>query len=113
MNINERATALDAMYAEIPAVECKGLCIESCGPFPAFAAEHQRLLSSFGKAPSVDQWTCPLLVKGRCRAHAIRPALCRLWGVVDGMPCKWGCVPSERFSNAQAGEVMLRIATVV
>ena len=112
MTIAERAAALDALYAEIPEVECKGFCADSCGPFPPYPAELQRLLYEVGSAPSVEHWTCPLLVNGRCRAHAIRPLLCRLWGVVDGMPCEWGCKPARRYTNAEAHALAARVEAV-
>ena len=49
---------------------------------------------------------CNLLHLGRCTAHANRPAVCRLWGVVDSMPCLWGCVP-ERMLTHEEGQAIL------
>lgn len=80
MTLAERAAVLDAIYAELPTIECQGHCQESCGPFPPFPAEQDRLLYQYGRSPGIEHWTCPLLVAGRCRAYEIRPLLCRLWG---------------------------------
>jgi hypothetical protein len=82
---------------------CKGLCAESCGPIEASQAE-RRLLTSHGvRLPSIEDalmdmlaggdGNCPALKDGRCTVYDVRPTICRLWGVVEGMPCPWGCKP--------------------
>jgi hypothetical protein len=52
---------------------------------------------------------CPLLRQGRCTVYAVRPLICRLWGVVESMPCPWGCRP-ERFLTVEEGEALMRQA---
>jgi Fe-S-cluster containining protein len=34
-----------------------------------------------------------LTAVGRCAVYGIRPMVCRLWGLVEGMPCPHGCRP--------------------
>jgi hypothetical protein len=42
-----------------------------------------------------DVPSCPALTMlGTCGAYALRPAVCRLWGVVEAMPCPFGCRPA-------------------
>ena len=95
-----RATdALDRLYSRLPRLDCQGMCQQSCGPINMGQAERARLTRRLGYVP---RWpgvvaaltmavlgadkalTCPLLDKGtgRCTVYAIRPMLCRLWGLV-------------------------------
>src|SRR2546429_6087610 len=34
-----------------------------------------------------------MLRNGRCTVYEVRPMICRLWGMVEGMQCPHGCVP--------------------
>ncbi len=103
----------------VPAMRCKGLCQDACGPIDASRAERE-LLSERGvdlpdAATALQAWlasggkyTCPALVKGRCTAYDVRPTICRLWGAVEGMPCPHGCVPARgRLSDAQARAILV------
>lgn len=40
--------------------------------------------------------TCGYLdqVHRRCTVYAVRPMICRLWGVTTDMACPWGCQPT-------------------
>lgn len=109
------AQRLDALYAQIPDVECKGLCVESCTAFPVTSAERQRIWQATGKRiglranpytpearTEAAHTVCPLLADGRCTAHAIRPMLCRLSGVAATMPCEHGCQPTRVLPDADA-----------
>lgn len=112
MNLAERAELLDAIYAELPSLDCQGRCSSSCGPVPAFPVEQMRILLAHGSTPSITAWRCPLLVKERCRAHVIRPMLCRLWGVVETMRCPWGCEPSRWLTAEQGYEFLERVENI-
>jgi len=91
---------LDALYARLPAMECQGLCADSCHTHvDASDAERTRLLRRHGldlDAPTPDG-ACPALSRsfglGRCSVHADRPMICRLWGAAAAMPCPHGCTP--------------------
>ena len=93
---------LDALYASLPALECKGLCEDSCHTHvDASQAERARLHRRHGldlDAPTSDG-TCPALSRsfgpGRCTVHADRPMVCRLWGTAASMPCPHGCTPTS------------------
>lgn len=76
---------LHQIYAKVPKIACKGLCVDSCGPIQMYKIEYKRL----GEPPAA--MTCTLLKDGRCTRYEDRPLICRLWGVVPEMPCPWGC----------------------
>jgi len=84
---------LDRAYALVPSANCKGLCQESCGPIVPSFAEAARIKERHGKVVDFDRKTlrCTLLVNGKCSVYADRPLLCRLFGVVEKMPCTFGC----------------------
>ena len=107
---------LDELYDSLPGIACKGLCARSCGPVIAEVAEARRCgadyaLMALGErevaAFSFDRkLRCNLLKNGRCTSYEARPAVCRLWGVVESMPCPWGCVP-DRYLTDEEGRAFL------
>lgn len=108
-----RAAALDKLYATLPAINCQGLCWDSCGRLPLLKVEQTRIaettgitipVATSGRAPMV----CPALTMFRqCAAYTIRPLICRLWGLVDNMPCTYGCAPDGgRLSVAEGYELL-------
>lgn len=109
---------LRAVWDAIPDTGCKGLCIESCGPIGA-SEEELDLLADRGVViedplgallavlDGNEPATCPALVDGRCSVYDVRPTVCRLWGVVDEMPCPHGCVPRGGRLMAGEGQVLL------
>lgn len=91
---------LDAVYAQVPDVGCKGLCVTACGSMGQTAAEQKRIADRGRLLPLVGHWPdghCPALANDRCSVYEVRPTVCRLWGAVDapGMRCPHGCVPAE------------------
>lgn len=88
----------DALYAELPQIECRGLCWDSCGPIPATAPELRRIRRAGYDItqPNHTPGVCPALTLfNRCAVREIRPLICRLWDVSEGMPCTFGCRPSD------------------
>lgn len=105
----ERMRTLDALYAELPRLVCKGLCAASCGPVPMGRLEWRRVCLSVREVrQGADDLVCPLLRSGRCEAHKVRPMLCRLWGMVESMPCLWGCEPERMLSDDEGYEFLAR-----
>jgi len=101
---------LDEVYATLPAIECKGLCQESCGPIGMTPAEWQRLKEASGVEPSCDaSLACSLLKDGKCSAYEARPAICRLWGVEESMPCEFGCKPTRYLNRAEGYRFLDRV----
>lgn len=118
---------LEALYAELPTIECAGRCTESCGPIAMTQLEWERMRAAqpLRRKPSLmallsantykgtrDALTCPMLQNGRCTVYEVRPAVCRLWGLVEGMPCIYGCKPSRLMSDAEGFEFLKRVEAV-
>lgn len=97
--------ALDALYATLPALVCQRQCQESCGVIVMTRVEWVRIQRQLGYRPKGrPTLTCPMLKQGRCVVQAIKPMICRLWGLVDNsrMRCPWGCVPERWLSDEEA-----------
>lgn len=101
---------LDALYKEIPEIECKGLCHTTCGVVPLTLAENNRIKDVNGidmyehqkkllesNLDKPETLTCPMLKDQKCTVHSIRPMLCRLYGNVQKMKCLYGCTPKKTF----------------
>lgn len=107
--------ALDALYAELPAIECAGLCWDSCGPIDMSAAERTRIArvsnmdiprgNFLRDGPSL----CPALtIFKRCSVYEIRPLICRIWGLTKMLPCSYGCRPDRWLTEPEAYELIAR-----
>ena len=103
---------LDDIYESIPvSIECKGHCQGSCGPIAMTPDEFRRISEASETIPTVDEHaTCSLLVGGRCSVYDVRPIICRLWGMVRGMECPWGCKPTPRYLTREEGFAFIRKA---
>jgi hypothetical protein len=128
LSAKERAAcaALDALYARLPVVACRGECGVACGPIPLTDLEARRLQAATHRKPRTIALTvvnaagvaspreqCVYLTEaGRCAAYAARPLICRAWGVVQALSCIRGCVPAAWLSPidfvaiAQAVEIL-------
>jgi hypothetical protein len=100
-----REAKLDAMYAELPALECKGLCADSCRTIDLSTVERDRIRQAGGpEIPPLlttpDDSKCPALEEGRCTVHPVRPMICRLWGIGEQMKCQYGCKPEGGWISA-------------
>lgn len=98
-----RAGQLDALYAELPKLDCLGLCSDSCHYIGMTKLESQRIKRSKGFEISMMHSPCPALnFMGRCGVYDLRPMICRLWGLTEDMPCHYGCKP-ERYLTREEG----------
>lgn len=103
----DRAAALATVYAKIPTIDCRGLCHDSCGPIQMTRTEHDRIQRRHGvdipnRTIRDGGVTCEALtILNRCGAYQDRPVLCRLWGVLDTMPCTHGCTPARYLTGAE------------
>lgn len=105
---------IDRLYTQLPTINCKGLCVECCGPICMTDMEADRISKQvpdfplkkttiglesgqvLGEGYVSDCLRCPLLSnEGRCTVYSIRPLICRLWGMVQSMRCPFGCTPSR------------------
>jgi Fe-S-cluster containining protein len=112
--------ALDELYAELPVIACRGECHSSCGPIQMSRLEWQRIIRKLGYEPRARirlhdprSLTCPMLSQNRCTVYAIRPLICRLWGIAEGLECPWGCRPEPRYlTKLEAFDFMLRVEAI-
>ena len=51
---------------------------------------------------------------GTCRVYALRPMICRLWGMVDhpAMRCSFGCVPDRWVTHTEAKEYFQKVVEI-
>lgn len=97
----------------LPCATCKAEC---CGPVPITAVAFARI-ETFTEAMSAeDKKRLGLQERGeldcgfldmdthRCSIYAARPAVCRLFGKVEGMPCPHG---SEKLYHPLVVETLL------
>jgi Fe-S-cluster containining protein len=114
-----RKDSLEAIYAEVPSIPCRGLCHTYCGPVDGAAEERRRIAargftidprSQLTMTPSSVQITmCPALTPfGSCAVYSDRPLICRLWGVTESMPCEYGCKPERLLTNDEARDLIMR-----
>lgn len=71
---------LDALYKQVPSIECRGVCDDSCGPIDGSLREVQRIEAASGKTLSCGQGAaCSMLTdERRCGVYEVRPMICRL-----------------------------------
>lgn len=109
---DDREQTMDAIYAKLPTMTCKGLCQAGCHSVGMNRVEQARierehqirlpLMAAFGAD------TCPALnVSGRCSVYQHRPLVCQLWGMVPSMRCPHGCEPDGGMLTEQEGRLLL------
>jgi Fe-S-cluster containining protein len=103
----ERVDAeLEALYAQVPDVGCRGLCVDACGPIDGGHRERVRMARAGVRLPTLaeavrrmastpDNYECPALVDGRCSTYGARPMVCRIWAASEDLPCPYGCRPVD------------------
>jgi Fe-S-cluster containining protein len=120
---------LDELYASLPALECKGLCHDSCTAIDASELERERLLArgvdigpryTPGRVrrliASGHKPRCPALGPlNTCTVYDVRPFICRAFGLVlnrrtgEGLMCEHGCVPDATIDPQEFYRIMLAI----
>lgn len=113
---HEAVAALDALYAQLPTIECKGGCAVACGPIPLTDVEARRLQLATHRKPKTIMLTpavvdasgdtrherCIYLTdQDRCSAYAVRPLVCRAFGLVKRMSCMRGCLPDRWLTDRE------------
>lgn len=106
---------LDAIYDQIPSINCKQLCGKTnCGPVRCTKIENRNIEDATGRGlqfpfVQINDLTCPHLENGKdCSIYPVRPLICRLFGVVDvkEMRCPHGCVPEKWMTHDEANAMM-------
>lgn len=120
---SDRAADLQALYDELPSLQCKGLCTDCCGPIDMAPLERSRLREIGVRIPLPIEaltmlerdgsYECPALIEGQCSAYERRPSICRLWGVVESIKCPHGCLPEPGYLTDAEGFAFLRRVTTI
>lgn len=114
---------LEELYAGLPSVQCKGWCHNSCTAIDLSRLERSRIRErGFELPPPMKQERllrlitedrtprCPALsAVNTCRVYDVRPLICRAWGVAEGMPCQYGCLPDGNLSDAAVARMLFEI----
>ncbi len=109
---------LEELYAQVPEVNCAGLCQAACGPIGMGDAEAARIRQAGGPeilradlAPlslRPESVSCPALTMlGRCSIYDLRPMICRIWAAVASMACPNGCRPAGGWLSEVDGQVLM------
>lgn len=106
--MKKRSQRLKALYAQVPAMECKGLCTDQCSIIGMTELERDRMLqASGGKQATVDaNMRCGYLTSGRCDVYDTRPMVCRIFGAAEDLRCKHGCRPKALLSARKGHELL-------
>lgn len=110
----DRAQQLDDLYAELPAIDCQGLCWDSCDRIDMSRAERRRIAADAGvEIPDGTKAAGPTLCVAltmfrQCGVYEIRPLICRLWGLIESLPCTFGCRPDRYLTDQEAYEFIAR-----
>lgn len=98
---------LEALYAQVPQIECQGLCADTCAGIDMGPVEQRAMRTAGVKVPrlvdvklsvsrgEVPDFTCPALVDGKCSIYENRPMICRIYYADSDRPCPHGCRPVE------------------
>lgn len=97
--------ALAALYAELPTMNCAGLCSDSCYSLVQTKLERAYTEANTGVRLGLVQMpptACTALTMlNQCGVYAFRSMICRLWGMTPGMRCQYGCQPEGGFLTGQ------------
>lgn len=118
--------ALRALYDELPSIDCKGLCWNSCGAIDASPVERAHIADLGVEIPvfteeAAQRWArnepdyCPAfslgaqgLGKPGCTVYEQRPMICRLWGLNEDMRCPYGCEPERELTIRETYDYLFR-----
>lgn len=75
--------------------------------------ERQRIEREHGEVTCGPGASCSMLDgQRRCRAYAVRPTICRMWGLTERMRCPYGCVPERWLTDAEAFRFIARADSI-
>lgn len=111
---------IDNLYKKIPHIKCQGKCHHTCGLIDMAPIELARinerigdnLLDKFKNNVKSGCLSCPMLKNEKCSIYDIRPMICRLYGVADGLQCMWGCKPTKLLKRRKARELIQEAAKI-
>ena len=125
MNNTAKLAKIDELLSGLPTFQCKEGCFDCCGPVIISRLEYMRCIKASGRsAKDVKQqmqsdlkqgiYTCPLFdaETKKCSVYEVRPAICRLFGVVKGeLLCPHGHAPdpSVLLSDEQSRAILRKV----
>lgn len=57
---------------------------------------------------NLEKFRCTALGEdNRCTVYDFRPAICRLWGMTEGLQCTYGCMPEGGYLSEVEGYTFL------
>lgn len=75
--------------------------------------ERNRIIKAGGPGIRIWESPCPALdFVGRCSVYEHRPMICRLWGLVEDMPCHYGCKPERYLTRAEGHDFLTRLQEI-
>lgn len=102
---------LEALYAELPKMQCKGKCQDSCHSVGLAKIEQDVIKKRHGICINTGLYIesgCPALgMFGQCQVYPDRPLICRLWGMLESMRCPWGCLPEGGLLSEEQGSTAI------
>ncbi len=115
-DMDSREQKLRAVWEQIPAIDCQGLCADSCFSMGQTRTEQQIIERRTGVSLPLTHARQPcvaLTMLRQCSVYQYRPMICRLWGMVASMRCNYGCVPEGGFlTDQQAYEILAQAAEI-
>jgi hypothetical protein len=110
---------LEAIYATLPAIQCKRKCNLACGPIGFAPVEIANVKVTGHQVPTMvnhlihGPLTCSALKSGGCSMYDQRPGICRLYGLTKVLACRHGCEPDRWLSEAEASQFLKSIEALM
>lgn len=100
------------IYDTIPELKCVSGCNECCGVIFWFRIEEENIRRylkehniEYRYAKSLSD-KCPYFEDGRCVIYPVRPVICRLYGVVENLRCKY--VAAKHYLKKKAAHQIIK-----
>lgn len=120
---NKRAIDADlqVLYAQVPEINCKGLCHFACTAIDPTNRERELLAEAGVDLPPAQEmkrlaqqglYRCPALTEEKtCSVYERRPIECRVWGASETLPCPHGCGPvdGELLGPLETADLMMKV----
>lgn len=105
----KRLRKLKNLYDLIPKIKCRGKCQHSCTEVALSIGEVKHLYKITRKPIKQEKGFCTYLEGGNCSVYDDRPAVCRMWGVVESLRCPHGCEAERVMTDAEARNLFRQI----
>lgn len=93
----------EELYKLIPTFKCKEGCSECCGPMQYF---DEFELEQLDEKKLPVGFYCPYKTTTGCEIYDKRPFICRLFGNLEGLECKYGYGPLKKLTKQEGDKIM-------